>query len=130
MIKTTIIRCIVLLVCNLIVPEIAIDTFVTIGSPLGMPIIVSKIAEEMREYYPDIQKIRTPKNIQNNWFNFSDIETKLLFKSSLPAQYSHKYTLGNREGSPLNFEGRIARIIIFKKAELPSEYRKMLKTEN
>lgn len=70
-------------VCNFLVPEIKIDTFVTMGSPLGIPIIVSKIAEEQKVLQPNITKLQTPQNIQRNWFNYSDIEDNVALNYNL-----------------------------------------------
>ena len=46
--------------------ECKVDTFVTIGSPLGIPIIVSRIFEEQKS-------LRVPANILK-WYNHSDVE--------------------------------------------------------
>ena len=60
------------------VPKVKIDTFVTIGSPLGIPIIISKIIHEQREFSgKDITKVKTPENIKRNWYNFSDLRDKV-----------------------------------------------------
>lgn len=74
-------------VCNFIVPNISIDTFVTMGSPLGIPIIVSKIAEEFKEFNPKISKLTTPNNIKCNWSNFSDIEDNVALNYNLHDDY-------------------------------------------
>lgn len=50
-------------------PEIVIDTLVTLGSPLGMPIIQSKILAERRISKNELQ---IPDNIFFNWYNFYD----------------------------------------------------------
>jgi len=47
--------------------ECSISTFVTIGSPLGIPIIISRIFKEQ-------QSLRVPVNIKKNWYNLSDPE--------------------------------------------------------
>jgi len=70
-------------VCSLVAPKINVDTFVTMGSPLGIPIIVSKIAEEIKIYHPETVKLRTPKNIISNWFNFSDVEDNVALNYNL-----------------------------------------------
>ena len=57
------------------------------GSPLGIPIIVSKIAEELKISHPKIAKLQTPPNIQNNWFNFSDIEDNVALNYNLNDDY-------------------------------------------
>jgi hypothetical protein len=70
-------------VCNFVVPNVDIDTFITIGSPLGLPIIVSKIAEEVKIFHPNIKKLRTPKNIKREWINLSDIEDNVALNYNL-----------------------------------------------
>lgn len=74
-------------VSNLIVKDAEIDTLITMGSPLGIPIIVSKIAEELKTFHPEIVKLRTPKSIKNNWFNFSDIEDNVALNYNLNDDY-------------------------------------------
>lgn len=74
-------------VCNFVTPEIKIDTLVTLGSPLGIPIIVSKIADEYKKHNPEIKKLTTPANIQKNWFNYADIEDNVALHSKLAEDY-------------------------------------------
>ncbi len=74
-------------VCSFVEPEIKIDTLATIGSPLGMQIIISKIAEETKKYNPNISKLRTPKNITHQWQNFSDLEDKVALNYNLADDY-------------------------------------------
>jgi hypothetical protein len=59
------------------IPEIVIDTFITIGSPLGLPVIRAKIAAERQIKLPASTQLKTPPNVQGNWFNFSDLEDKI-----------------------------------------------------
>ena len=70
-------------VCNFLTPEIKIDTLVTMGSPLGIPIIISKIAEEQKKTDPNIRKLKTPDNISRNWYNFADIEDNVAHNFNL-----------------------------------------------
>jgi hypothetical protein len=74
-------------VCNLLVKDIEIDTFVTIGSPLGVPVIFSKIAEELKSRYPDTERPSVPENIKRGWFNFSDIEDIVAMNYNLGDDY-------------------------------------------
>ncbi|MBN2092612.1 hypothetical protein JW964_23530 [candidate division KSB1 bacterium] len=50
-------------------PESIIDTLVTMGSPLGMPVIQSKILAE-RQITKNMLQI--PDNISHDWYNFFD----------------------------------------------------------
>lgn len=74
-------------VCSFVLPDIKINTLVTIGAPLGMPIIISKIAEEVKIHQPNIVKLETPRNISKNWFNYSDIEDSVALNYNLADDY-------------------------------------------
>ncbi|MCF8260736.1 MAG: GPI inositol-deacylase [Melioribacteraceae bacterium] len=63
-------------VLTFILPEAKIDTFITIGSPLGMPIVRSKIAAEANIKLYGTQ-LKTPPGILNRWYNFSDLEDQV-----------------------------------------------------
>ena len=43
------------------------------GSPLGLPVIMSKIAgvRNLKEF--KTKKLKAPESIEKNWFNFSKI---------------------------------------------------------
>jgi len=69
------------------VPEIEIDTFVTIGSPLGFPVIMSKIASEQRQVLIKKAILSTPENVLRNWFNFSDLKDRVAMNYSLSDDY-------------------------------------------
>ena len=70
-----------------ILPELKIDTLVTMGSPLGLPIIMSQIAAEKR-LKPNIKdKLKTPAVVQGNWYNFSDLEDKIAMNYNLADDY-------------------------------------------
>jgi len=63
-------------------PDFKINTFATIGSPLGIPFVRSRIALEKKIVLNDI-KLKTPPGVQKNWFNFSDIEDDVAINYSL-----------------------------------------------
>ena len=65
------------------VPEIPIDTFVTIGSPLGLPVVKSKIAAEREKDFSQPGDIRTPENVWSNWYNLSDLRDKIAINYNL-----------------------------------------------
>ena len=60
-------------VLNFLIPEAKINTLVTIGSPLGLPIVVSKIAAEQQKKSEGKSIMATPPGVTSNWFNFADI---------------------------------------------------------
>lgn len=67
-------------------PEIKIKTFATIGSPLGIPFVRSKIAQEKRLVLNDSHKLKTPKGVQQ-WYNFSDLEDDVTINYSLEKDF-------------------------------------------
>ncbi len=54
-------------------PNVTIDTLVTIGSPLGLPMIKREIFKELKLDFDPKVKLPTPENIEKKWYNFSDI---------------------------------------------------------
>ena len=52
--------------------DFAVDTFITIGSPLGIPLIVEKIREEQIGAAAAGRKIKTPESITGQWLNLFD----------------------------------------------------------
>lgn len=60
-------------VLNFIIPEKKINTLITIGSPLGLPVVVSKIAAEHNKLDKGKSVMVTPPGITSNWFNIADI---------------------------------------------------------
>jgi hypothetical protein len=65
------------------VPDVEIDTFITLGSPLGLPIIISKIFAEQKKERELLKKVRTPENVRKNWINFSDWQDKVALDHTL-----------------------------------------------
>lgn len=79
-------------VLSLLRDDINIDTLITIGSPLGLPIIRSKILSDQRNQLPVNQKTATPPNISRHWFNFADLEDKVAISYSLGEDYEESPT--------------------------------------
>ncbi|MBC8385391.1 MAG: hypothetical protein H8E57_07725 [Candidatus Cloacimonetes bacterium] len=65
------------------VPEIDIDTFITIGSPLGNSVILKKTLIELGRKLHKGVKIITPSNIRKSWFNFADLDDKIVMNYNL-----------------------------------------------
>lgn len=80
-------------VLTFITPHIKIDTLITIGSPLGIPIIISKAVEEMKQKNLKIQLPSTPENVESNWFNLADIDDNVAMNYNLADDY-HENSLG------------------------------------
>jgi PGAP1-like protein len=70
-----------------VLPKSQIHTFVTIGSPLGMPIVISKIITEQKKKLIKSKKVRTPENVTHYWYNFSDLEDKTAIDYDLAGDY-------------------------------------------
>jgi hypothetical protein len=69
-------------------PHIRINTFVTIGSPLGLPVVIGKIAAEQKRKHNNENHMITPPGIVKNWFNFSDILDKVAFNYALADDFA------------------------------------------
>jgi len=63
-------------------PKLKISTFATIGSPLGIPFVRSKIALEQKVALNDGDKLKTPRGVKI-WYNFSDLEDVVAINYSL-----------------------------------------------
>ncbi|NOZ47538.1 MAG: hypothetical protein GXO79_12270 [Chlorobi bacterium] len=74
-------------VLTLLCPEIKINTFVTIGSPLGFPVVKSKIAAELKQNNVKIPVLKTPPGISNHWYNFADLEDKVALNYDLADEF-------------------------------------------
>ena len=70
------------------IPGIRIDTFITAGSPLGLPIIIKKILTEQHQKINKNSKPSTSQNIRKAWFNFSDLNDKVTMNYNLADDYS------------------------------------------
>ncbi len=68
-------------------PDVAIDTLVTVGSPLGMPIIIAKVASEMKQRLVKRAKLQTPENVMRCWYNFSDLRDRVTLNYNLSDDY-------------------------------------------
>jgi len=69
-------------------PSIKIHTLITMGSPMGLPIVISKIAAEQQKVFHNNSHMQTPPGVTENWFNFSDILDKVAFNYELADDFS------------------------------------------
>jgi len=69
-------------------PDIRVNTFITIGSPLGLPVVLSKIVAERKEAGLETVPVKTPEAVTGVWFNYSDIQDKVAFNYNLSDYYS------------------------------------------
>lgn len=75
-------------VLNFDASHIPIKTFVTMGSPLGLPVVISKIAAEAKRRLNGDNHMVTPPSVTKNWFNFADITDKIAFNYKLAESFS------------------------------------------
>jgi hypothetical protein len=75
-------------VLNFILPEIKIKTLATIGSPLGLPIVVSRIVSEQKLKLNGNSVLTTPPGVVKNWYNFSDVMDNVAFNFKLADDFS------------------------------------------
>jgi len=74
--------------------KIKVDTLVTIGSPLGIPVIVSKIFAEQKQKNKNLKKPTVPDTIVSKWVNMSDMEDKVALDHTLNDDFnSNKFGL-------------------------------------
>lgn len=81
-------------------PKVPIDTFVTIGSPLGVPVVMSKNAVERKLSGGTQSKLTTPESVNNNWFNLSDLEDTICTNYDL----SDDYAPNSKGVTPIDFQ--------------------------
>ncbi len=75
-------------VLTFIVRGIKIHTLITMGSPLGLPVAISKIASEIKERGGTDDRISTPPGITGSWYNYADILDKVAFNFKLSEYFS------------------------------------------
>ncbi len=74
-------------VMSFISPEIKVHTFVTLGSPLGLPLIVSKIATQYKNSPKGKKEMITPPGVYKRWYNFYDVLDKITLNQNLGLRY-------------------------------------------
>jgi hypothetical protein len=68
-------------------PDIDIHSFVTIGSPLGFPVVQGKIAAEWQSKRLVPPKLKTPPGVKIHWYNFADLRDKIALIYDLSKNY-------------------------------------------
>ena len=68
--------------------KLNINMFVTIGSPLGLPVIVNRIFREQKITNHHIKKIHVPDSIRLYWYNLSDPEDKVAMDHTLADDFA------------------------------------------
>jgi hypothetical protein len=67
--------------------DIAVDTLVTMGSPLGIPVVMSRIASDLAVKPARGEKLSTPSNVTRRWYNISDISDRIAMNYNLGDDY-------------------------------------------
>ena len=70
-------------VLTLEAPDVPIDTFVTIGAPLALPIIKSRIVADRKKDLSQKGILKTPENIRSHWYNLADLRDKIAINYTL-----------------------------------------------
>ncbi|MBN1531092.1 MAG: hypothetical protein JXA20_00375 [Spirochaetes bacterium] len=65
------------------VPKVPVHTMITIGSPLGLPIVIRQIQQEQGKTPSAKEQVPTPENVTARWFNFSDLGDPVAINYSL-----------------------------------------------
>jgi len=75
-------------VLTFLIPMETIDRFITIGSPLGFPVVQGKIAAEWKETGMGMRKMKAPPGITKKWNNFADLHDRVALIWQLSKNYS------------------------------------------
>ncbi|MDF1567991.1 MAG: hypothetical protein RQ801_00985 [Spirochaetaceae bacterium] len=87
-------------VLNRFESELSIHTLVSIGSPLGLPLVKSRIFQDQKSQDPKITMPHTPHNISVQWLNLTDPDDEVALDQSLSDDYGeNKKGIGVRDVS-------------------------------
>jgi hypothetical protein len=66
-------------------PDLKIDTLISIGSPLGQKYVLKKMLGEQKDNSE--KKLKVPENITKNWYNLSDLDDQVALNHLLAEIY-------------------------------------------
>ena len=66
---------------------VGVHTYVTMGSPLGLPVMISRFVQERRKVDQSIATVTTPPTVLRHWYNLSDLEDRVAFNYDLGDDY-------------------------------------------
>jgi hypothetical protein len=90
-------------VLRFIAPCTRIHTLITMGSPLGLPMVVSKIASRYKAGPDGNHQMVSPPGIYGNWFNISDVTDKISLNYKLSRHYKfNKFAVKPRDFNVIN----------------------------
>jgi len=68
-------------------PELSVDVLVTIGSPLGLPVVMCKVYSEQKQNCQHVEKVKTPPGVRSAWYNLSDLDDRVAIDCQLAGDY-------------------------------------------
>jgi glycerol-3-phosphate dehydrogenase len=68
-------------------PELHVDTLVTIGSPLGLPVVIGRIEAERTHAEATGRSLPTPDTVKSSWHNLADLEDNVAFDFKIADDY-------------------------------------------
>ena len=68
--------------------DASVHTFVTMGSPLGLPVVISRYVQERRAVDREFKVVTTPPSVLRHWYNLSDLEDRVAFNYDLGDDYA------------------------------------------
>ena len=74
-------------VLSFLAPNIQVNTFVTMGSPLGAPFVLSRIARLYKSKIQEHIKLQTPESVNKHWYNFADIKDSIAMDYKLSEEF-------------------------------------------
>ena len=75
-------------VLTFMVPDISIHSLITLGSPLGLPMIKREIFKEFEWDYTIRTRLPSPENIRKAWYNLADLDDHVAINYNLQDDYS------------------------------------------
>ena len=78
-------------VLTFLLPYFTIHTFVTMGSPLGFPVVQGKIAAEWQSKRLVPPKLKTPPGVRKHWYNFADLKDRIALIYDLSENFQANY---------------------------------------
>ncbi len=74
-------------VLSFLAPDIRVNTFVTMGAPLGAPFVLSRIARLNKSKLQEHIKLQTPEAVSKHWYNFADIKDSIAIDYKLSDEF-------------------------------------------
>lgn len=78
-------------VLTFLITDIDIRTFITIGSPLGFPVVQGKIAAEWQSKRLVPPKLKTPPGVKKHWYNLADLKDRIALIYDLSENFQPNY---------------------------------------